>query len=142
MNNNSTPKPTEGLLVISSYDATNQYGYYQIFNISNKERILDRHFYETKLSENLISFLGMNAALEYCKNVSKICDVYSANQFAVKWSKNRVCNTKCSDTLALKSVEKAIAFLNSNDFASKIKLWLPTWGKAKDFIYNYPQSIS
>ena len=142
MNNNTILMPTEGLLVISSYDATNQYGYYQIFNISNKERILDRHFYENKLSENLISFLGMNAALEYCESVSKICDVYSANQFAVNWSKNRVCNTKCSDILALKSVEKAIELLNRNDFFSKIKLWLPAWGKAKDFIYNYPQSIS
>ena len=127
-------RPTEGLLIVTSFNMGAGRGYFKYYDIALKEYVGERSFFNVGASDNVISFIGICEALNYRITTQKDLKVFCANSIAVGWAKKNKYNSRVADNKIRSIIEKARIVLAQNDFANEIKFWDHLWKSPKAFI--------
>ncbi len=108
--------------VVNYYNRDTKYGFNNLFFPYKKYRMFRRRFIDSKCSYDIISFLGICAALQYAieEDISEI-KVFCKDIKAIEWVKNSSCECDLDFDEDVKlAVSTAIDFLTTNNCSAKI----------------------
>ena len=121
--------PQHGVIVDGACNQSTGEFQYQVYDL-NTQSI--KHTSKPYLNgtNNIAEFFAIICALKGLAKAKPDLPIYSDSTTAIKWVKDRCCNTKVNDRELLRKISEQIRWLNSNNGLNPILKWdTKNWGE-------------
>jgi len=121
--------PQHGIVVDGACNQNTGKFQYQIYDLNTQSVKHTSKFYLNG-TNNIAEFFAIICALKALTKTKSNLPIYSDSTTAIKWVKDRCCNTKVIDRELLRKISEQIEWLNSNNGLNPILKWdTANWGE-------------